>query len=120
MQITLDHDRLTLQDLDVEDDWQLSWAEQSPAILHSTATQPAIAVGEGYSHVTMDRGNFQLTDTPQSTIGLPWVRRLTQASNTVQFELAPGLYPVSRPTESILVPLISATHGPILRGWGTI
>ncbi|CAJ1228930.1 alpha-glucosidase [Levilactobacillus zymae] len=89
MQITLDHDRLTLQDLDVEDDWQLNWMEQSPAILHSTVTQPAIAVGEGRSHVTMDRGNFQLTDTPQSKIGLPWVRRLTQASNTVQFELAP-------------------------------
>lgn len=89
MQIVLAHDHLTVQAAEVDDDWQLRWAQQDTPILHSTVTQPAIAVGEGQSRVTMNRGNFQLTDTPKSRIDLPWVRRVVQNAQTVQFELAP-------------------------------
>lgn len=89
MKIVLAAGKLSVMDPTVVDDWQLQWAQPAETILHSTAAQPAILVGEGHGDFKMTNGNFRITEQRHSQIGLPWVRNLEQAGNTVQFDLAP-------------------------------
>lgn len=90
MQICLDGEQLTVRDEAVTDDWQLRWAHQPEASLHSTVAHPAIAVGDGDSQVKMNQGNFQLHDTNVERIGLPVVQTFTSTATSATLELAPA------------------------------